>query len=235
MDKLTLIGESLTETTQAITSTIHWGLITMCSLRKSLSKYWTVPRSCRNWTARRICMTKPQQCDSIFMCDQATQNGMYWSRIVPTYIFLVKDAHTHTKLANVVPGQDIVATIPLPGIKCVLSMNLSFPAILCDCIVFFRWSLKSYILTSTLLDFLWPLNDIDMTLRYTLGGSSKSNIVFRLWQCCHITGVLQEKKVSLWTKNEGRTVLSSAQGQGRPVELSPRCSFLAVWQSLERS
>jgi hypothetical protein len=48
---LTLIGESLTETTQAITSTIHWGLITTWSLRNSLSKCCTVPRSWRNLNA----------------------------------------------------------------------------------------------------------------------------------------------------------------------------------------
>ena len=44
------MGE-LIETTQAITSTIHCGFITMLSLRNSLSKYCTVPRSCRNCMA----------------------------------------------------------------------------------------------------------------------------------------------------------------------------------------
>lgn len=48
---VTWMGDCLTDTTQAITLTIHCGLITTLSRRKSLSKYCTVPRSSRNLMA----------------------------------------------------------------------------------------------------------------------------------------------------------------------------------------
>ena len=53
---LTMIGEFLTETTHAMTSTIHWGLITTRSRKNSLSKYCTVPKSCRKFTALFVCI-----------------------------------------------------------------------------------------------------------------------------------------------------------------------------------
>lgn len=44
------IGESFTDTTHAMTSTIHCGLMTTMSRKNSVSKNWMDPRSCRNWT-----------------------------------------------------------------------------------------------------------------------------------------------------------------------------------------
>ena len=55
---LTLIDFSLTETTFAITSTIHCGLMTTLSRKKSVSKYCTVPKSFKNCTASLICKKK---------------------------------------------------------------------------------------------------------------------------------------------------------------------------------
>ena len=51
----TCMCESLTDTTQAMTSTIHWGLTTTYDLRNSLVKCWREPSSCRNWTAWNTC------------------------------------------------------------------------------------------------------------------------------------------------------------------------------------
>ena len=49
------MGEFLMDTTHAMTSTIHCGLMTTLSRRNSLSKNWMVPRSCRKNNARLIC------------------------------------------------------------------------------------------------------------------------------------------------------------------------------------
>ena len=75
-ESITWMGDCLTDTTHAITLTIHWGLITTLSRRKSLSKYCTVPRSSRNLIA---CFTWKTQEEKLIITMPMT--GFLWKHM----------------------------------------------------------------------------------------------------------------------------------------------------------